>query len=199
MGQVKQQAPPTRASLLPLSRPKIRPRQPWRSRFRSRFRSPSPLQSQRWPLRQQSLPAERRPPQQQLRNAPRHHQHQPGTPQRRRVSGIALRSVKPVETGQRTPVTDTAADSSSPMVPDGRHGAPLVARNSPLTRGKRHASSRSLSPNVFSPAPGGARGLGARPTKPDESFLVCFRFNESLHHRALSACERCRRRFAVIA
>ena len=193
--QPKQQAQLIRASLLPLSRPKIRPRQPWRSRFRSQSR----LQSQRWPLRPRLLPDERRPPPQQLRDAPRHHQHQPGTPQRRRVSGIALRSVKPVETGQRIPVTDTAAGSNSRTVRSGRHGAPLVAKNSPLTRGKRHESSRSSSPNVFSPTPGGARGPGARLTKPDESFLVCFRFNESLHHRALSACERCRRRFAVIA
>ncbi len=132
-------------------------------------------------------------------DALRHHQHQPGTPQRRRVSGIALRSVKPVETGQRIPVTDTAADSSSPTVPDGRHGVPLVARNSPLTRGKRHESSRSSSPNVFSPAPGGARGLGARASKQDQAFSVCFRFGESHHLHAASTGEGCRRRVAVIA
>lgn len=193
--QPKQQAQLIRASLLPLSRPKIRPRQQWRSRFRSQSR----LQSQRWPLRPRLLSVGRRPPPPQRRDAPRHHQHQPGAPQRRRVSGIALRSVKPVETGQRTPVTDTAADSSSPTVPDGRHGVPLVARNSLLTRGKRHESSRSSSPNVFSPAPGGARGLGARASKQDHAFSVCFRFNESHHLHAASTGEGCRRRFAVIA
>ena len=170
--QLKQQALPIRASLLPLLRRKIRPRQPWPSRFRS----PSRLQSQRWPLRQQSLRVGHRPPPpQQPRDASPRRRHQPAMPQPRRISGTASPLVKPAETGQRTPATDTAADFSSPTVPDGQHGAPLAARNFPLTHGKRAGSSRSSSPSVFSPDPVGARGPGARPTKPDESFLVCFR------------------------
>jgi hypothetical protein len=51
----------------------------------------------------------------------------------------------------------------------------LAARNSPLTHGKRAGSSRSSSPSEFSLVPVGTRGPGARPTKPDESFLVRFR------------------------
>lgn len=183
--QVKRQALPIRASSLPLCRRKTRPRQPWLSRFRS----PSRLPSQRWPLRQRSLPVAPRPPQQRLRDAPRHHRHRLATPLPRRISGTDSPLVKPAETGQRTPATDTEVGFSSPTVPAGRHGVPLAARNSPLTHGKRHESSRSSSPSVFSPDPVGARGPGARPTNPDESFLVCFRFNESLHHRALFACE----------
>ena len=197
--QVNRQVLPIRASSLPLCPRKTRPRQPWRSRFRSRFRSPSQLQSQRWLLRQRSLPVAPRPPQQRLRDVPRRHRHRLATPLPRRISGTDSPLVKPAETGQRTPATDTGVGFSSPTTPTGRHGVPLAARNSPLTHGKRHESSRSSSPSVFSPDPVGARGPGARPTNPDESFLVCFRFNESLHLRALFACERCRGRFAVIA
>ena len=190
---LKQQALPIRASLLPLSRPKIRPRQPWPSRFRSQSR----LQSQRWPLRQQSLRVGHRPPQQQPRDVPRHHRHRPATPLPRRISGTNSPPVKPAGTGQRIPVTDTEVDFSSPTVPTGRHGAPLAARNSPLTRGKRHESSRSSSPSVFLPEPVGARGPGARPSRRDEAFLVCFRYDDSRHYHSASAGDDDRGSFAV--
>ena len=157
--QPKQQALPIRASLLPLSRLKTRPRQPWPLRFRS----PSRLRSQRWPLRQQSLRVGHRPPPpRQPRDAPLHRRYRPATPQPRRISGTASPPAKPAETGQRIPATDTAADFSSPTVPDGQHGAPSAARNSPLTHGKRHESSRSSSASEFSLVRVGTRGPGAR-------------------------------------
>ena len=194
--QPKQQALPIRASLLPLSRLKIRPRQPWPSRFRS----PSRLRSQRWPLRQQWLRVGHRPrPQQRPRDVPPHRRYRLATPQPRRISGTASPPAKPAETGQRIPATDTAADFSSPIAPHGQHGAPLAARNSPLTHGKQAESSRSSSPSVFSPDPVGARGPGARPSRRDEAFLVWFRYGDSRHHCAPSACERSRGRFAVIS
>ena len=196
MAQPKQQARPIRALLLPLSRRKSRPRRPWPSRFRSQFRSPSRLQSQRSPLRQQSL---RDPRPQQLSDAQRRPRHRLATPQPRRISGTDSPLVKPAETGQRTPATDTEVGFSSPTVPVGRHGVPLAARNSPLTHGKRHESSRSSSPSVSSPDPVGARGPGARPSRRDEAFLVWFRYGDSRHHCATSAYERSRGRFAVIS
>ncbi len=186
--QSKRLALRIRASLLSLSRPKIRPRQPWPSRSR--------LQSPRWPLRQQSPRAGQRPPQ-PLSHASRLHRHRPGTPRPRRIAGTASRPAKPVETGQRTLATDTEVDFSSPTDPDGRHGAPLVARNSPLIHGKRHESSRSLSPSVFLPEPVGAHGPGARLSRRDEAFLVCFRYDDSRHHHAASAGDDDRGSFAV--
>ena len=194
--QPKQQARPIRALLLPLSRRKSRPRRPCPSRFRSPSQSPSRLQSQRWPLRQQSL---RDPRLQQLSDAPRHHRRRPGTPQPRRISGTDSPLVKPAETGQRTLATDTEAGFSSPTARRGRHGVPLAARNSPLTRGKRHESSRSPSPSASSPDPVGARGPGARPSRRDEAFLVWFHYGDSRHHYAPSAYERTRGLFAVIS